>query len=57
MTGEKRNEIIKAHIYGNNVANIAKLEDVSIEEVEEILSDTTAIENMIDYLRREGYIV
>lgn len=56
MNNELKNEIIKAHIYGETNINIAIANGITVEEVEESLSDTEAIEIKREQLKESGWL-
>lgn len=56
MIEEKRNKIMKSHIFECDNETIANNEEVSVEEVGGVLSDTEAVNKMAGYLKQEGYI-
>lgn len=56
MSDEMKNEILKAHIYGLSNIDIAIANGITVEEVEEVLSDTTAVTQKRNFLKESGWI-
>lgn len=50
MTSEKKNEILRAFVFGHDIETIADLEEVSVETVKEIVdSNNDTIKELKEY--------
>lgn len=56
MSEQMKKQIIKAHIYGHSVEEIAECECITVSEVEEALADTKLIEETKSFMLEMGWM-